>query len=239
MPDARKHRGRDPADQALFAPAQLAVLRTAVAELSWLLGRGYSQNAAVTLVGDHHSLKARQRLAILRSAASDGDRDARQARRIAVAQVRGQSVAVDGLNCLITVEAALSGGLLLRGRDGVLRDLASVHGNYRLVAETEPAIAALGQVLAAAEPTAVHVFLDRPVSNSGRLRALMETMASGAGWPWQVSLVDNPDRAILARAGWITASGDAPVLDRCGPWVPLADAAVAAVAPSAWLIELG
>lgn len=241
MPLSRRHRGRDPTDEGLFAPGNLPVLRTAVAELSWLFDRGYSQNAALALVGDRHSLRARQRLAVLRCAASDRDRDARRARRVEVAQLRGGAVVVDGFNCLITVEAALAGGLLLRGRDGVLRDLASVHGSYRLVAETEAAVEALGKILAAAAPAAVRVYLDRPVSNSGRLRALMRTKATQASWPWEVLLVDNPDREILGLGdpGWITATGDSHILDRCGPWLPLADATVAAAAPAAWLIDLG
>ena len=239
MTDNDKHRGRAPGDEPLFAPAALEVLRVAVAELSWLLDRGYSQRAALTLVGDHHELRARQRLAVLRCACGEAERVSRQARRLTLGELRGREVAVDGFNCLITVEAALGGGLLLRGRDGVLRDLASVHGSYRGVAETEPAIRAMGAVLASAAPAVVRIFLDRPVSNSGRVRQLMEVVAAQAGWPWQVRLADNPDREVLASTGWVAASSDGAILDRCGPWVALSEAIVAAHAPAAWIVDLG
>ena len=46
MTDRRRHRGPHPRDAELFAPAQLETLRTACAELSWLLTRGYSAKAS-------------------------------------------------------------------------------------------------------------------------------------------------------------------------------------------------
>jgi len=85
----------------------------------------------------------------------------------------------------------------------------------------------------------VEVFLDRPVSNSGRVRAVMEEASGRRGWPWQVSLADSPDREILARPGCVAVTSDGPILDRCGPWVPLAEAVVKAHAPRAWIVDLG
>ncbi len=229
-----RHRGRDPADEEQFGAGALPGLRIAVAELGWLLDRGYSETAALKLVGDHHQLRERQRLAVLRCAPAGRER---AIRRVDLAAVRGRPVAVDGFNCIITVEAALSGGLLLRGRDGVLRDLASVHGSYHSVSESGAAVRALGEVLAAAAPSAIRIFLDRPVSNSGRLRALLLDTAAQAGWAFEVVLTDNPDRE-LAASGWIVASSDSVVLDRCPAFTPLAEAAVTHAAPEAWIVDL-
>ncbi|HYP53983.1 MAG TPA: DUF434 domain-containing protein, partial [Pyrinomonadaceae bacterium] len=74
-PDRRQHRGAHPEDERLFAPSQVAALREAVGELSWLFGRGYAPRSAVKLVGDRHSLTGRQRLAVARAACSDEQRD--------------------------------------------------------------------------------------------------------------------------------------------------------------------
>ena len=79
MPDKRTHRGKHPADDRLFAEDRLDSLRTATAEYSWLLTRGYAHESALKLVGDRHDLTARQRVAVMRSACSDQaleDRDA-------------------------------------------------------------------------------------------------------------------------------------------------------------------
>jgi hypothetical protein len=231
MPDERRHRGRHPADDELFAERHRPALRAAVADLSWLLDRGYAENAALQLVGDRHGLRARQRLAARRCACSDAQRLSRRERTLPLDTLDGRPVAIDGFNCLITLEAAFSGGVLLRGRDGALRDLASVHGSYRQVEETSAAIVAVGRLLAGRSSAEVRWYLDRPVSNSGRLRAHLLEMASAHAWPWTVCLLDAPDR-MLAASGAVVATSDSWILDRCRSWVDL-PAAILASGPMA------
>ena len=55
----------------MFAPSVWPVLRAAVADLSWLLSRGYAEPSALKLVGDRFQLTERQRIAVMRSACSD------------------------------------------------------------------------------------------------------------------------------------------------------------------------
>src|SRR5688572_17145320 len=113
MPDSRTARGPHPKDSDCFATSSLPALRCAVAELSWLLDRGYSKKAALKLVGDRHALRDRQRMAVQRCAASQEDRVARWSRTVPASELAGETLAVDGYNILLTVEAALSGGVLL------------------------------------------------------------------------------------------------------------------------------
>ena len=131
MPDARAHRGPHPRDAHLFADAVVTDLRTATSHLSWLLSRGYVNPSALKLVGDRFDLKDRQRVAVGRCACPDAARDDRAARRLSLRDLRGRTVYIDGFNVVTTVEAALGGGVLLVGRDGAVRDMASMHGNYR------------------------------------------------------------------------------------------------------------
>ena len=84
------------------------------------------------------------------------------------------------------MEVALAGGLLLRGHDGALRDLASVHGTYRTMRDTPRALMALGAVLAALHVQTVRFVLDAPVSNAGRLAQQMRALAATHAWPWEV-----------------------------------------------------
>lgn len=233
MTDERRHRGPHPSDAGLFTQDAAPILRRAVADLSWLLERGYTAKAALKLVGDRFELRERQRLAVLRSACADTDAAARRERRLDIDGLAGRKLAVDGFNCLITTEAALAGGLLLRGRDSALRDLASVHGSYHDVEETERALTLLGMAIERGRPAEVRWYLDRPVSNSGRLREHIDRLARARGWAWQIEVVDNPDRAIAASA-WVVASTDAWLLDHSPGWVCLPDA----VAATGWLIDL-
>ncbi len=261
MPDTRTHRGPHPRDAEHFAAERLPALRTAVAHLSWLLSRGYVNPSALKLVGDRFGLTDRQRTAVLRSACPDDALADRRARRLAPAELAGKTLRVDGFNLATTVEAALGGGVLLLGRDGVLRDMASMHGNYRRVAETLPALEAIREALDEANPAAVHWLLDRPVSNSGRMAAWIRDAAGSR--PWTVACVADPD--VLLRPGarlpdgagecerrgepdepgeFVAVTADAGVLDRCGPWCDLAGPVVASLDArrerlEPWLMDLG
>jgi hypothetical protein len=196
--EGQRHRGAHPEDDKLFAVKHLPDLRQAVTDLSWLLGRGYAPAAALKLVGDRFSLRQRQRLAVGRASCSDEQRANRQSRRLPLEQVRGAELMVDGFNLTITLEAALSGGVLIASRDGCWRDLSSVHGSYRSVAETEAAICLVGELLAKAEPCAVTWLFDQPVSNSGRLAWRIRELAAKHNWPWSVEVVMDPDKILRA-----------------------------------------
>jgi hypothetical protein len=226
MPDRRKHRGAAPEDAQLFAEDQLPRLRPAAAEFAWLLSRGYAESATLKLVGDRHNLTRRQRDAIRRSTCADSARDARLARELHLAN----SAHIDGFNLIITIESALAGGVLLRGREGCVRDLSSVHGSYRKVDETLQAIELIAEALDALGIVDVCWLLDRPVSNSARLAGMLRER-------WPVELLNNPDAELIACDD-VVISSDALVLDGCQKWLNLASIILARSLPAARVLDL-
>ena len=237
MPDSRNHRGAHPRDEICFAEERLPLLRQATAQLSWLLTRGFPVEGSAELVGNRHALLARQRDALQRCAASEQACASRAARRFEPAQLFGRELWVDGYNVLLTVEAALGGGVILGACDGVYRDLSAMSRHYRRVAETRAAVEHIGDFLAALAPVRVRWLFDAPISNSGRLARLLRELAADRDWPWEVELADNPDR-LLRTTPAVVATADSAVLDRCGPWLNLARLVVDAAARDAWLIDL-
>jgi len=221
VPQRQSHRGQHREDAALFAPKRVPTLREAVVDLSWLLTREYAEAAALKLVGDHYQLDKRQRLAVTRAACSDQSLEYRRAHEVPVEDLGGRNLVIDGYNLLITVECALSGAILIRGRDGCIRDIASVHGSYQCVEETSPAIHLIGQTLASLDIKSAHWYFDTPVSNSGRLRKLIEAQAAAADWNWTVTLEKNPDN-ILAESKDVVVTSDSWILDRAAAWTNLA-----------------
>lgn len=217
MPDKRQHRGPHPQDAELFDPRHWSALHNATSDLSWLLTHDYSLTASVKLVGDRYSLRQRQRLAVQRSACSDQASADRGAKLVGVKELAGAELAIDGFNLLMTVEAALSRAVIIQGRDRCYRDMASVHGTFRLVHETLPALNLIGDYLEMAKPASVHWFLDSPVSNSGRLASQIRQSATDRAWYWDVQLVTDPD-AILRKTDSIVVSADSVVLDECRRW---------------------
>lgn len=221
----------------MFAAAQLDGLRAATAELSWLLARRYAIKSALKLVGDRHGLTERQRLAIARAACSDESLERRRACCVGVEELRGEPVLIDGFNLLITLEAALSGGLLIRCRDGCVRDLSSVHGSYRSVQETRVALTLLGATLAHLNVASAHWLLDRPISNSGRLAARIRAEAAQQGWPWTCELAFNPD-VLLQTSAAIALTSDSTILDNVARWTNLTAHLLTQAQIKTWLIDL-
>lgn len=212
-------------------------LRSATAELSWLLSHDYKKPASLKLVGDRYELVERQRVAVARSACSNQDKRRRKARRIPIYRLRNQSVIIDGFNLIITIEAALSKGLVLVGRDKCIRDLSSVYGSYRSVEETEKAISLIGVALDNLGAASVLWLLDRPISNSGRLALRIRNIAASRAWPWQVDVVFNPDSEIVASPA-VAISSDSSILDRVSRWADLKSYLLTRHIPNAWVLDL-
>jgi len=237
MPDKRSHRGPHPQDEKQFSSAAVADLRSAIADFSLLLTKGYAEKSSLKLVGDRLSLTERQRLAVMRNACSDQQLASRKQREIQTAELAGKPIAIDGYNVLITIEAAISGACVFKGRDGCLRDLASIHGTYRKVTETIPAVQMIGEFLKEVGVAECLWLLDSPVSNSGRLKTLIRELAEKNGWKWEIKLSISPD-AELSKTDLTVVSSDSVVLDRCKSWVNLADAIIERKLPQVSLIDL-
>src|SRR5262245_22615097 len=233
----QSHRGPASEDERLFSTRQLPALRAAMHDLCWLLDRSYAPRSALELVGNRYVLTSRQRMAVGRCACSL--EDAQQRRRLEVAPdtVRGRELWLDGYNVLTLIESALAGGVVLLSRDGCCRDIAGIHRRYRKVIETAPALRLIGEAVSALGAACCRWWLDKPVSNSGRLKTLILETAAGAGWNMSVELVFSPDR-VLRESEHIIATSDGAVLDRCREWVNLARQIISERIPQTRLLDL-
>jgi hypothetical protein len=233
----QSHRGPAARDEKLFGARQLPALRAAAQDLCWLLDRGYALHSATELVGNRHNLTSRQRMAVSRCACSREAAQHRHLLEVAPAELCGRELWLDGYNVLTLMESALSGGVVLLGRDGCCRDIAGIHRRYRKVDETMPALRLIGETVSSWGVTSCRWWLDKPVSNSGRLKEFILTTASAAGWSMTVELVFNPDR-VLWESENVIATSDSIVLDRCHRWVNLARPIINAHVPKARLVDL-
>ena len=219
MPDKRKHRGKHPEDDRLFAPAQHDALRTRrrrsrMAAFSGLRPRRLPQARRRSIRTHRPPTTRRHAIHLLRprtqgTASGAGPHLTRKHLR--------HWPSTD-TTCSSRLEAALSRGLILVGRDGCCRDLAGLHGTYHRVAETETALQLIVAHLrhacgsrAGEGLLRVDWYLDQPVSNSGRLKAFMadtleqlgcvlipDANAPNARPTWNIELVDDPGRQAAA-----------------------------------------
>ena len=234
---ADRSRGKTSSDDQFFAPKWLPVFKEAVDDLCYLLTRGYAMNSGLQMVGNRYRLNKRQRSAVQRICSSDQEVERRKAKVVEVDALKGQSVEIDGFNLLILLENALSGAYIFQGRDGTIRDISSVHGSYKRVSQTESAIILTGQILKELSVVQVKWYLDRPISNSGRLKTKLYEISQDHGFNWEVELTYEPDK-ILGQSQFIIVSSDGWILDQTQRWFNLGEHIIRHHIPEAALIQV-
>ncbi|MCR5318039.1 MAG: DUF434 domain-containing protein [Treponema sp.] len=219
-------RGFVPSDEKNFSPSALETLRTAAKHISYLINEGYDIKSASTFVGNHFSLSERQRLALVRSISVREHLKVRKEKELS--SIENQEVWIDGFNTVITLEVMLCNSILFDCMDGCIRDLAALRGTYRIIPETEYAVKMLFSTLAKMNVKSVHILLDEPVSNSGRLKALIADIKEEEGnncpYSLDIQLLKEVDRELWTKENVITA--DAIILDHCISWFNLMAACV-------------
>ncbi len=225
-------RGYVDKDEELFGGSQRAKILSAANDARWLMNRGYSAESAITFTSNHYLLTSRQRMAIFRSILNDEDKTTRLKKEILKP---GTEVLIDGLNIIITLETALSHSLVLRGDDGVLRDVAGLHGTYRIIDKTVKAIKLILQTLSNLDVRNATFILDKPVSNSGSLKQLILEISRNFNLEVVVELDMNPDQIFVDKENVI--SSDGPVILRSSSWFNLNSMIVRDMIPDTWVFN--
>ena len=213
-------RGYVPEDERNFSREAIHTMRTASRHVRYLIGEGYDLKQASTFVGNHFLLSERQRLAIMRSLATDEQLAVRQSRQVQISDLEGKEVWIDGFNTIITLEVMFNEGILFECMDGTIRDLAALRGTYRLIPETSGAVRMMLRTLQESRISKATILLDEPVSNSGRLKALIEDIGEEFAYGLDIQILRDVDRSLYGRENVITS--DSVILDHCVSWVNLA-----------------
>ena len=225
-------RGYVDKDEELFGGSQRAKILSAANDARWLMNRGYSAESAITFTSNHYLLTSRQRMAIFRSILNDEDKTTRLKKEILKP---GTEVLIDGLNIIITLETALSHSLVLRGDDGVLRDVAGLHGTYRIIDKTVKAIELILLTLSNLDVRNATFILDKPVSNSGSLKQLILEISRNFNLEVVAELDMNPDQIFVDKENVI--SSDGPVILRSSSWFNLNSMIVRDMIPDTWVFN--
>ena len=216
----KRNRGKQSSDDIWFGQKWLASFKEAADDVGFLLSRGYAHNSVLQIVGNRYKLNKRQRSALFRIGASDQEIAGRNKSSCSAKDLKNKTVEIDGFNILILLESTLSGGFVFKARDGLYRDISSVHGSYKRVMKTEEAILLIGKTLKSLSIQSAKWYLDQPVSNSGRLKTRLMEISRENDYNWEVDLVFNPDK-VLAESEYIAISSDGWILDRKDKWFNL------------------
>ena len=212
-------RGYVPDDERNFSSEAIEILRRASRQVEYLINEGYDLKQAATFVGNHFLLSERQRLAVMRSLATKEQLTDRESKRKAITEISGKDVWIDGFNTIITLEVLASDSLLFTCMDGAIRDLAALRGTYRIIPETREAVKLLFDLLQDMKIRSASILLDEPVSNSGRLKALIADAGEDCSFELDILVQKDVDRALYEKEYVITS--DSIILDHCVSWVNL------------------
>ena len=214
-------RGFVPDDKRNFSPEAIEIMKTASRHVVWLLDEGYDMKQATVFVGNHFLLSERQRLAIMRSVATHQQLSERKRKQVPLVDLKGQEVWIDGFNTIITLEVLLCNSLLFECMDGTIRDLAALRGTYRLIPETTDAVWMMLTILQEKGTGKVNILLDEPVSNSGRLKALIADIAEEGKCPFDldIRIMRDVDHTLYQKE--LVISSDSIILDHCVSWANL------------------
>jgi hypothetical protein len=139
----------------------------AAKEYQWMLSHGYPQKAALKLVGDKFMLSRDMRQVLYRGIAAE-DQASERYTMIGL-PVRGNLILVDTYNVLFTVNNYLLGKPLFISNDGILRDAGEMRGRIINKPVFSRSIGLFLEVLKEWKGIKYMLYLDEPVSYSGRL----------------------------------------------------------------------
>lgn len=223
-------------DEVEFSDAVLSCLCEVQRDIVYLIDRGYDLERSVTFVANRFQFSARQRTALTRATSCSEAVYARTEKRIG-GMLTSQVMHIDGFNLIIALEAALSPGTtLLKCMDSTVRDLCGLHGTYRVIDATRTALEFIADTLKKREVARAIFYLDAPVSNSGRLRAAIETVMAEHSQIAEVHMVPNADAELRDKP--YVVSSDSLVLDRCESWINFAREIIEQRLPGRRLVDL-
>jgi len=224
-----------PDDDNAFDDAAIARLKLAAEEVAWLTGRGYPLETVGEIVASHHALSAAQRAALACGTCSEPQYRRRAARELEPEDVAKRPIAVDGIDAVAALEAALGGRHVLQTLDGTVRAFAVDRARYVPGVHAD---AAIDRLLAAARelrPSLVKVYLDEGSTGAQDLAARFSDRAKLQKAKVEVALV--PDAAKALRKERQVVTGDAETLDACAGWLNLVGRIAEAV-PGAKIVRL-
>lgn len=188
-------------------------LQEAARDFYHLLNRRYPRKPSLELVGNRYSLSSDQRHLLHRGIFSDSDARARKKRKVSLRAVRGQDLAIDGYNILITVESVLSGRPLVLSNDGFIRDISGVSGNFKKTDITVEAIRLILNALKEGKPRHALFLFDAPISKSGLLAREVRGRMRNEELSGDAQAVRVPEEVLIGFDG-IVATSDTAIIGR-------------------------
>lgn len=199
----------------------VTALMASAADFRFLLDREYPRARSLELVGNRYKLNYIHRQILHRGVFSGKICARRKSNRELPEGIRGEELAVDGYNVLITVESSIRGIPVLMCDDGWVRDVAGVSGGYRFGETGMRAMAIILETLRTLYPARVLFFFDSPITRSGELASFVREKIGDYRLAGDALAVQVPEKILQEHEGPV-ATSDSALIERLPRVVDLA-----------------
>lgn len=196
-------------------------IKKAAIDFRYLLDRGYPRRASLELIGNRYQLDSDERHLLHRSVFSKKDSQIRLKKKIPLNELKGRSLAIDGYNVLITIEAGISKRPLILGDDGFIRDISDVSKNYRKSQITLEALKLIFKTLNKIKPNYTLFLFDSPISRSGELAHEVRDFLKKERLSGNAMAIKVPEHILIGFKG-IIATSDTAIINKSRKVVDLA-----------------
>lgn len=196
-------------DRQIFDSAFIGAAR----DYRMLLDKEYPIDASLKLVGDHFRLTHSGRMMLYRGILSFNASQNNLSKLVRRAW-EGATLAVDGYNVLFTLTNYLHGHPMFVATDGFLRDVGGAHGRIADHRGFERMAELCVEELASLSLEKISVFLDAPVSSSGRQAGFLRATFSRHGIDAEVRLENGVDHCLASWDGELIATADSAIIAR-------------------------
>jgi hypothetical protein len=184
------------------------------ADYLYFLNRDYPQKALIKLIGDRYQLSGAERSMLYRGICSTELSRIRKGKLIEPQGLKLQWLSLDTYNVLITIGSYLNGNTVFVSNDGFLRDASEIHGKVFRSELLNRALKLVFEFLVFCEPAGIRFFIDRPVSHSGKLCALINQIISANKMQGAAETHHSPDFILKNMHEGILATSDSTIIEK-------------------------
>ncbi len=194
-------------------------LKDAAYDLKFLLNRSYRKTVALNLVANKYLLNKDERNYLVRKVFSNKKSMERIIKIVDINNITNKTILIDGYNVLISVEAICKQQYdsIIMCDDGILRDLKAVFGKYKTGSSTITSLNYIINILNQQNPEQICFFYDSPVSKSGELANLTNSLIKTLEVNGVAQTNKNVDFELVKLSkeyGGIIATSDGVVMDK-------------------------
>lgn len=185
-------------------------LKEAIKDYRYLLDKNYPYSASIKLVGDKYMLTGTERSILYRGVSSSLSASHKFKKKIKL--INQGTLFIDTHNILFTLANYLLGRCIFIADDGFLRDTGELHGRLSNTKILDQTFELLTKFFVSYSHREFILYLDQPVSNSGKLSQKFNEFFKTKNIKGCSSTIYSPDNKLINIQHGIICTSDSVII---------------------------